>query len=178
MSFFGDSIDLTRLGNDAQLCQKQRFANTDWSGTEVETSTIGFTLNLKHMKLRYIFLALLTITITCATLSAQTMSATALASKGRTARSVYNDIRHKKIQRAATTVLADRDVRRHIKIDKDLQDRLSSPTLVSNLQKAPSEFRKDPVTFAEKHQKTLREFKKYRPKWLRHKSKRRVVAKK
>ena len=74
------------------------------------------------MKLRYFLLAMLAMTAT--TLSAQTMTTASWASKARSARSVANDLRQKKVQKATTTVLKDKDVRSRIKLDKDLEPTL------------------------------------------------------
>jgi hypothetical protein len=129
------------------------------------------------MKLRYLILALLSL-MTATTLTAQTMTATAVAAKAKTARSVYRDVRSRNIHRAATTVMNDKDISSRVKIDKDLQSRLADPQLVTNLRHAPAELRKNPVAFAKKNEKTLRELKKHRPKWLGGKSKKRTAHKK
>ena len=129
------------------------------------------------MKLRYLMLALLTLT-TATALTAQTMTASNVAAKTRTARNVIKDVRNKNIGNATTTVLADRDVARHVKIDKDLQSRVTDPKFVTDLRKAPAEIRRNPMAFATKHEKTVRELKKHRPKWLGGKSKKRTTRKK
>ena len=128
------------------------------------------------MKLRYFFLALLTLT-TAATLSAQTMTTAAWASKARTGRSVANDLRHKKVQKAAATVLKDKDVQSRTHIDKALQDKITETKLKSAMSQARADVRKDPVGFGEKSAKELRKYKKHTPKWLRHKTKKRVTKK-
>ena len=129
------------------------------------------------MKLRYLFFALFSLA-TAATISAQTVSATTINNKAKTAKSVYNDLRGRKFQKATATVLADRDVNKYAKVNKDLQAKLADPKLVSNLRNAPAAVRKDPVSFAQKNAKTLRDLKKHRPKWLHRKSKKHVAAKK
>ena len=90
------------------------------------------------MKLRYLMLALLTLT-TATALTAQTMTASNVAAKTRTARNVIKDVRNKKID---------------------------------------AEIRRNPMAFATKHEKTVRELKKHRPKWLGGKSKKRTTRKK
>jgi hypothetical protein len=129
------------------------------------------------MKLRYLFFALLTLS-TATALTAQTMTATTVAAKAKTARSVYKDLRNRKVQKATTTVLKDKDVSRHLNLDKNFQDKLADPKLASNLRKAKTEMRKDPVSFAEKNGKDLRKAYKNRPKWLFNKHKKRSSRKK
>lgn len=121
-------------------------------------------------------LALLTLT-TATALTAQTMTASNVAAKTRAARSVIKDVRGRNIDRAARTVLADRDVARHVKVDKDLQTRLTDPKLVTNLRKAPAEIRRNPVAFANKHEKTVRDLKKHRPRWLLGGARKRTASK-
>ena len=61
------------------------------------------------MKLRKMLLALVLLSV-ATTLSAQTMTAAAMATKAKTVRSAANDLRHKKVQRTAATILKDKDV--------------------------------------------------------------------
>jgi hypothetical protein len=129
------------------------------------------------MKLRYVFLALLTLT-TAATLSAQTMTTAAWASKAKSARSVANDLRHKKVQKAAATVLKDKDVQSRTHIDKALQDKITETKLKSAMSQTKADVRRDPVAFGTKSAKEIRKYKKHTPKWLRHKSKKRAPNKK
>jgi hypothetical protein len=117
------------------------------------------------MKLRYLFLALFTLS-TATALTAQTMTATTVAAKAKTARSVYNDLRKRKVQKATTTILNDKDVSRNLNLNKEVQNKLADPQLASSLRKAKAEIRKDPVTFAEKNGAELRKHYKNRPKWL------------
>jgi hypothetical protein len=128
------------------------------------------------MKLRYFLLAMLAMTAT--TLSAQTMTTASWASKARTARSVANDLRQKKVQKATTTVLKDKDVRSQIKLDKDLEQKLTTTNYRTTLAKAKADVRKDPVTFGEKAYQEARKYKKFGPQWLRPKTKKRTTAKK
>jgi hypothetical protein len=146
-------------------------------GIQLALSTVGFTLILKTMKLRYLIFALLTL-MTATAIPAQTMTATTAAAKAKKARSVYRDLRSRKVHKAATTVLTDKDVSRHIRMDKDVQSRLTDPNLVSNLRKAKAEVRRDPVGFAEKNAQKVRDLKKHRPKWLFQKHKKRSSRKK
>lgn len=128
------------------------------------------------MKLRYLMLALLSM-LTATALTAQTMTASNVAAKTRTARSVIKDVRNKNVGRASSTVLADKDVARYVKVDKDLHSRVTDPKFVSDLRKAPAQIRKNPVAFAKKHEKTMRDLKKHRPKWLGGKGKKRTTKK-
>jgi hypothetical protein len=129
------------------------------------------------MKLRYLFVALLTLS-TATALTAQTMTATTVAAKAKTARSVYNDLRKRKVQKATTTVLNDKDVSRHLNLNKEVQNKLADPQLASSLRKAKADIRKDPVSFAEKNGTELRKHYKNRPKWLFNKNKKRNSRKK
>ena len=129
------------------------------------------------MKLRNLLFALL-ITMTATTLSAQTMTATAMASKARAARSVANDLRHKKIQRAASTVLKDKDVQARTRLDAATQQKLTDTNFRSALSKAKTDARKDPVTFGEKAAKEVRKYKKTPRSWFHRKAKKRSTVKK
>lgn len=125
------------------------------------------------MKLRNLFIALILLSSATA-LSAQTMTATAMAAKARAARSVANDLRHKKVQKATATVLKDKDVQRHVRLDKDLQDKVTNTNAKTELSKA----KKDPVGYGEKSARELKKYKKSGPKWLHRKSKKRHTTKK
>ncbi len=129
------------------------------------------------MKLRNLFIALF-ILMAATTLSAQTMTATALASKARAARSVANDLRHKKIQRAASTVLKDKDVQARTHLDAATQQKLTDTNFKSALSKAKADARKDPVTFGEKAAKEVRKYKKTPRGWFHRKAKKRAMVKK
>lgn len=129
------------------------------------------------MKLRYLTLALLTL-MTTTVLNAQSRTATTVTAKAKTARSVASDVRNRKVQKAARTVLNDKDVSRHVKVDKSLQAKLTDPQLASNLRKAKTEARRDPITFAEKNAQELRKYKERRPKWLFKKANKRASRKK
>lgn len=110
-------------------------------------------------------------------LSAQTMTATALASKAKTTRSVVNDLRHRRVQKAAGTALKDKDVQSRVHMDKALQDKLTTTNFKSSYKKAKADAKKDPITFADKSAREIRKHKKYFPKWMLRKTKKRSTQK-
>jgi ribosomal protein L22 len=125
------------------------------------------------MKLRNLFIAL-TLLLSATTISAQTMTTTAIASKARAARSVANDLRNKKVKKATATVLQDKDVQRHVKVDKTLQDKATNTNVRSEVAKA----KKDPVGYGSKSARELKKHKKSGPKWLHRKAKKRHSSRK
>ena len=132
---------------------------------------------LKIMKKLYMLIALL-LPLTATVATAQTVTTNTLTTKTKEARSVYNDIRGRRVHRAATTVLADKDVQRHVRMDKNLQDRLTNPNTVTDLRTASRDIRRNPVKFVDAHEKDIRDLQKHRPKWFRKKTRRHTATKK
>lgn len=129
------------------------------------------------MKKLYMLLALL-LPLTATVATAQTVTTSTLTTKAKSARSVYNDVRGRRLHRAANTVLTDRDVKRHVTMDKSLQDRLTNPNTVTDLRTASRDIRRDPVKFADAHQKDIRDLKKHRNRWFHKKTRRHAATKK
>ncbi len=127
------------------------------------------------MKLRYFFFALLTIA-TAYTVSAQTLTATSLASKARSARSIANDLRHKKVQRAAATALRDKDVQSRVRLSKEQQARITDTNVRTTVSQTRADIRRDPVAFGTKAAKEVRKHKK-KGLWWTHKKKKRSSTK-
>lgn len=118
------------------------------------------------MKIRYTVVIALLSFMTASAVVAQTPSAGTLATKARTARSVANDLRTGKVQKATATTLKDKDVQRYVKLDKELQDKMLDPNMKRKLADAKREAKRDPVTFGEKQAREISKYKKYRPWWL------------
>lgn len=118
------------------------------------------------MKLRILFTGLL-LTVLSTALIGQTVSAGTVSSTMTTAQNVGRDLKAKKYRSAAGTVLENKEVKNRLKLDKDLKDKALNTNLRTEIRRAKSEFKRDPVKFAEKHKKSYRLLKQHKPKWLK-----------
>jgi hypothetical protein len=118
------------------------------------------------MKLRILFTGLL-FTVLSSAAFGQTVSASTVSSTVTTAQNVGRDLKAKKYKSAATTVLDNKEVKNRLKVDKDLKDKALNTNLRTEIRRAKTEFKRNPVQFAEKHKKSFRLLNKYRPKWLK-----------
>lgn len=84
-----------------------------------------------------------------ATTQAQTASSVLTTDNYKTAQSVGRDVRAKKYDKAAGTVLSHREVKKRT----GLNDREAA--LLKDPRKAGSDLKKDPVTFASKHKSSF-----------------------
>lgn len=118
------------------------------------------------MKLRLLFTGLL-LTVLSTAAFGQTVSANTVNSTVATAQNVGRDIKAKKYKSAANTVLDHKEVKNRVNLDKDLKDKALNTNVRTEIRQAKTEFKRDPVKFADKHKKSYRLLTKYRPKWLK-----------
>jgi hypothetical protein len=83
------------------------------------------------------------------TATAQTASTVLTTDNYRTVQSVGRDVRAKKYDKAATTVLSHREVKKRTK----LNDRETA--VITDPRKAGTDLKKDPVSFASKHKSSF-----------------------
>jgi hypothetical protein len=95
--------------------------------------------------LKSILLAAFAVLCLTTATQAQTTSTVLTMDNYRTAQSVGRDVRAKKYDKAAGTVLSHREVKRRTKLNDREADLLKNP------RKATTDFRKDPVSFTNKH---------------------------
>lgn len=122
------------------------------------------------MKLRYTILALAALAITT-TASAQTLATIDWTAKTTTARKAANDLKQRKVRKAAKTVLDDKDVRKRVKISPATEDKLLNTSPKAALAKAKAEARKDPVAYGTKMRKEATQLRKKKFFLFRKKSK-------
>lgn len=100
-------------------------------------------------KLNTLLLAAFAVLCLTTTTQAQTASTVLTMDNYRTAQSVGRDVRAKKYDKAAGTVLSNREIRRRAKLNDREADLLKNP------RKATTDFRKDPVSFTNKHKSSF-----------------------
>lgn len=102
----------------------------------------------RNMKRFYLLLSILAL-LTSSTLVAQTASTVATTENYRAAQSVARDLKSKKYDKAAGTVLSNREVKRRTKMnDREI-------ALAKDPRGAASQVKKDPVSFAQKHKSSF-----------------------
>lgn len=101
------------------------------------------------MKLHYHLIALATVAITT-TASAQTLASVDWTSKSAAAKKAATELKKKQYQKAATTVLTDKDVAKRVKLDAKTRDKLTSTNPKTALHTAKTQLKKDPVAYGNK----------------------------
>ena len=87
------------------------------------------------------------------TVKAQTITTSTVNSSVSTVRGVGNDLKKKKYRDAAGRVLDNKEVKKRVKLDDKTKNTVLEPNMKAKIQKAKTDFKRNPLTFAEKHEK-------------------------
>lgn len=116
---------------------------------------------------RLLILAPIFLLLLSPALKAQTVTNSDINSSVSTVRGVGNDLKKKKYRTAAGRVLDNKQVKKRVNVNDRVKNTVLEPNMKAKIKSAKADFRRNPLTFAQKHETEYRLLRKMRPKWLK-----------